>query len=127
MEHLVQMGLLYDFYAPLLTDKQRQIAEEYYFQNLSLAEIAEEDKTSRQAVHDLLRRTEELLVRYEERLGLYKGFCQRRRIRAELKGGLGRLRSLVPEQMAEAHEEIRRLELIVQAWARGEEGEEDSE
>lgn len=127
MERLVQMGMLYDFYAPLLTEKQRQIAEAYYFQNLSLAEIAEEDQTSRQAVHDLLHRTEELMLKYEERLELYKGFCRRRQIRDEIGQGLNQLKSLIPDEMNTAIEQIDRLNLLIQDWTRGEEGQEDSE
>ena len=57
MEYLVRMGLLYDFYGVLLTRKQQRVFTCYYMNNLSLAEIAAEEGTSRQAVHDLLQRT----------------------------------------------------------------------
>ncbi len=70
LEKVVRMGLLLEFYGPLLTEKQRQMAELYYDQDLSLGEIADESAVSRQAVHDSLQRTEKLLEKYERKLGL---------------------------------------------------------
>lgn len=127
MERLIKMGLLYDFYAPLLTEKQRQVAEEYYFHNLSLGEIAEEEKISRQAVHDLLHRTEELLLKYEERLGLCRSYCERRKVRDRLAGGLSRLGQLLPDQMVEAKELLQDLEATLKSLVAKDEGQEDLE
>lgn len=62
--------MLYESYQGLLTEKQQQIFQASYYDDLSLAEIAEHTKTSRQAVHDVLRRTEDLLESYEDLLGL---------------------------------------------------------
>jgi len=62
--------ILYDFYGGLLTDKQKEIFEMYYLNDLSLSEIGASGGVSRQAVSDLLRRTTKLLTDYEERLGL---------------------------------------------------------
>jgi len=125
MERLIKMGLLYDFYAPLLTEKQRQIAEEYYFHNLSLGEIAAAEKTSRQAVHDLLQRTEELLLKYEERLGLYRSYCERRKVRNRLAEGLSRLERLLPAELAEARGLLRELKEALELLVEKEEGQED--
>jgi predicted DNA-binding protein YlxM (UPF0122 family) len=127
MEHLVQMGILFDFYAPLLTEKQRQIAEAYYFQNLSLAEIAEDEQTSRQAVHDILHRTEELLLRYEARLQLYDGFNRRQQLRETMAKDLQRLQTVTPERMTEFQDILQHLQDTLQVWIRIEEGQEDSE
>lgn len=79
LERVSRMALLQDFYGGLLTEKQRQIIKLYYDYNLSLSEIAEEYEISRQAVHDLLRRTEKLLESYEECLGLVDKFLINRR------------------------------------------------
>jgi predicted DNA-binding protein YlxM (UPF0122 family) len=127
MEHLIEMGILFDFYAPLLTEKQRQIAEAYYFQNLSLAEIAEGEATSRQAVHDILHRTEEMLLRYEERLKLYDGFNRRQQFRESFSKDLLRLQSTLPKHLTESREIIGHLQDILQEWTRIEEGQEDLE
>ncbi len=66
--------LALDFYGKLLTDKMREIMEYYYFDDLSLAEIAEDVGISRQAVHDTVRRAGNLLEEYEEKLGLIRRF-----------------------------------------------------
>lgn len=75
MDNLLRIALLYDFYSVLLTEKQRQVFELYYFNDLSLNEIAEELDVTAQAVSDLLRRTAKLLENYEEKLSLVeRGF-----------------------------------------------------
>lgn len=78
MEKFAQMAMLADFYGPLLTEKQRNAWDLHYQQDLSLGEIAELEQISRQAVHDLLKRTERILTEYEDKLGLVKRFWQER-------------------------------------------------
>lgn len=63
---------LYDLYYSLLTDKQRQYFEEYYFDDLSIGEIAANHEISRNGVHDQLKRVVMILEEYEEKLGLSK-------------------------------------------------------
>jgi predicted DNA-binding protein YlxM (UPF0122 family) len=70
MEKLARMNLLYDFYGQLLTERQRRFVELYYAHDLSLGEIAEEFGVSRQAVYDILKRSEQSLTDYESKLGL---------------------------------------------------------
>jgi predicted DNA-binding protein YlxM (UPF0122 family) len=72
LDKLIRIGLLYDFYSNLLTEKQKEYLNMHYLQDLSLAEIAEQSGTSRQAVHDILRRAEQTFEEYEEKLGLLK-------------------------------------------------------
>lgn len=74
MDKLAEMALLVDFYGPLLTEKQQNVWDLHYQQDLSLAEIAEIEHISRQAIHDLLKRTERILAEYEEKLGLVQRF-----------------------------------------------------
>ena len=57
---------LYDYYGVLLTEKQQQYFENYYFDDLSLGEIAENDNVSRNAVHGQLKNVEERLQFYEK-------------------------------------------------------------
>lgn len=72
LEKTVEISVLYDLYNQILTEKQRDIVDLYYNQDLSLGEIADEFDISRQAVYDMLKRTEKLLYQYEEKLGFVK-------------------------------------------------------
>jgi len=76
MKKIENKALLFDFYGPLLTAKQSKVWDLYYQQDFSLAEIAEEEGISRQAVYDLLKRTEKILEAYEQKLGLIARFKQ---------------------------------------------------
>ncbi len=64
--------ILYDYYSNLFNDKQRYYFEEYYFNNLSLQEISENDGISRNAIHKMIKNIENKLYFYEEKLELYK-------------------------------------------------------
>ena len=64
--------ILFDYYEELLTDSQKNYFIDYYFNNLSLAEIAENENVSRNAVSKDLKLTKEKLVNYEEKLRLYE-------------------------------------------------------
>jgi predicted DNA-binding protein YlxM (UPF0122 family) len=70
MKNVVRRALLLDFYGALLTEKQREIYDWYYQQDLSLGEIGDVAQVSRNAVHDLLSRADSKLERYEQALGL---------------------------------------------------------
>jgi hypothetical protein len=74
MEKLVEIGILFDFYGKLLSEKQYQAVELYYIHDLSLAEIGEELRITRQGVFDTLKRSEQKLYHYEEILGLVEKF-----------------------------------------------------
>lgn len=69
---LNESARLFDFYGSLLTDKQQQIFSLYYYDDLSLGEIAQELGISRQAVYDIIKRTEKLIKNYEQRLKLWE-------------------------------------------------------
>ena len=70
VEKAVYLSLLLDFYGELLTEKQREYADLYYNENLSLWEIAENNGISRQAVRDTLLRAETVLRSTEDKTGL---------------------------------------------------------
>ena len=72
MEELVYYTMLYDIYGNLLTDKQKIYFEEYYFNNLSLSELATRHNISRNAIHKQLKETIKRLENYEENLKLAK-------------------------------------------------------
>lgn len=60
--------MLLDCYGDLLTEHQRNIMELYYCEDLSLAEISNPLGITRQAVRDIIKRTESILLNYEEKL-----------------------------------------------------------
>ena len=70
----MQIAFLLDFYGEMLTEKQRELTELYYDQDLSLGEIADEYHISRQGVRDNIKRAEASLLEFEEKLGLVKRF-----------------------------------------------------
>ena len=78
IDDVIQTSLLYDFYGSLLTDRQREVMELYYGENLSLSEIAAEFSISRQGVHDALKNAGRALQEYEQKLGLVDKFQQSR-------------------------------------------------
>ncbi len=70
MEEQILLTNLYDYYKELLTNKQQNYFEEYYFNNLSLSEISENYNVSRNAVHKQLKEISSKLLEYEEKLKL---------------------------------------------------------
>lgn len=68
------INVLLDFYGDMLTMKQRAFIEYYYYDDLSLSEIAENEGITRQGVRDAIKRAEGQLYEMEERLGLAKRF-----------------------------------------------------
>ena len=70
MEKDLSVSLLLDAYGGLLTERQRDMMEQYYNEDLSLAEIADNCGVTRQGVRDAVRRTDKILRGYEQTLGM---------------------------------------------------------
>ncbi len=64
----VKMSMLCEFYGKLLTQKQYSFLNDYYNNDLSLSEIAENNQITRQAVRDIIKKGEKKLFEYEEKL-----------------------------------------------------------
>jgi len=71
MENVIYYNALYDYYGELLTEIQKTYYEEYYFNNLSLTEIAENYQVSKNAISKTLKEVVNKLLYYEEVLNLY--------------------------------------------------------
>ena len=69
-EKNLSISLLLDFYGDILSERQKEILDFYYNDDLSLAEIAENYDISRQGVRDLIKKAEEEIFFLEEKLGL---------------------------------------------------------
>lgn len=70
LDESVEISILYDFYGPLLTERQQAFVRLYYNEDCSLTEIAENQKVTKQAVSAGLKKAEAQLKMYEEKLGL---------------------------------------------------------
>ena len=68
----LEMGYLLDFYGEVLTPKQREMLRQYYNDDLSLSEIAENRSISRAGAYDAIQKSLEKLEEYEAKLGLIK-------------------------------------------------------
>ena len=64
----LNIALIFDFYGEMLTEKQKDVIDLYYNEDLSLAEIAEHEGISRQGVRDNIKRGEAYLLELEEKL-----------------------------------------------------------
>ena len=71
MEDIVYIISLYDYYGELLTEKQKNYFEDYYFDNLTMEEIAENDGVSKNAISKQIINIKEKLNYYESVLKLY--------------------------------------------------------
>ena len=83
-------SILLDFYGSVLTEKQRIILTEYYDEDLSLAEIAENMGITRQGVRDAIKHGEAALDELEAKLG-------NARRHARMQADLDRMQTLITE------------------------------
>ena len=72
MEKHMEISMLVEIYGKLLTENQYQVISDYYNEDLSLSEIAENNNISRQGVRDIIKKGESKLFEYEEKLQIMK-------------------------------------------------------
>ncbi|MCR5650463.1 MAG: DNA-binding protein [Lachnospiraceae bacterium] len=72
MDKLVKRAVLFDHYGELLNDKQKRIVEYTVSEDMSLSEIGEQEGITRQAASDLLKRADERLLEFEDKLGMIR-------------------------------------------------------
>lgn len=72
MEKKIEISILCQIYGKLLTEKQFNFIDDYYNNDLSLSEIADNYGITRQAARDNIKKGENKLFEYEEKLGIMK-------------------------------------------------------
>lgn len=112
----LEMSLLFDFYGETLTEKQRELFDLYYNEDLSLAEIAEHAGITRQGVRDSIKRAEHALREMEEKLGLVARYGGTERCAEELMHEVERLRALNAGTLhsSEAEEIVSRMASLLE-------------
>ena len=93
LEEFLRRSSLFDLYGALLTEKQQRCLSMSLFDDYSLSEIGEALGISRQAVHDMLHRSEQAMEDYEARLGLLARRDAERETLAKVYDGLKALRA----------------------------------
>lgn len=107
----LEMSLLFDFYGETLTEKQRELFDLYYNEDLSLAEIAEHAGITRQGVRDSIKRAEHALHEMERSLGLVARYGDTEQYADALWQEVGRLQALNADKLhsSEAEEILSRM------------------
>lgn len=100
MEKKVQLGWLFEFYGPLLTEHRREVMRLYCEEDLSLAEIAAEMGITRQGVHDAVSKSQAQLEGYEQKLGLIDRY---QRLMHAVDTCKSSLKKVIPSAGTEAH------------------------
>lgn len=72
----LDVAVLLDFYGDMLTEKQRDVIDLYYNQDLSLSEIAEHEGITRQGVRDSIKRGEVYLFELEDKLKVFENYIE---------------------------------------------------
>ena len=107
-EKNLEIGYLLDFYGDILPERRRDILDLYYNDDLSLSEIAEQMSITRQAVRDSIKKTEQELFFYEEKLGLRRRFTEAENHVGAAIAICGAAGDTVPPALTQELEAIRR-------------------
>jgi predicted DNA-binding protein YlxM (UPF0122 family) len=108
MERKVEISMLCQIYGRLLTEKQLNILDNYYNLDLSLSEIAENENITRQAVRDIMKKGENKLFEFEEKLGIMKKTQRQEEKIADILSELTKIQTkFTDEQISEILEHIK--------------------
>ena len=109
MDKKVEISMLIQIYGKLLTEKQLDILDDYYNMDLSLSEIAENNKITRQAVRDIIKKGEKKLFEFEEKLQIMKKMLKQEKQISNILSELTQIETkFTDEQVAEILEHIKK-------------------
>lgn len=112
MERKIELGILCDIYANLLTKKQYSILNNYFNDDLSLSEIAENNNITRQAVNDIVRKGENKLLDYEKKLEIMKKTVNQEKLIQNILGELNKITNASSDKKVEKILENVKKELV---------------
>ncbi|TDO89396.1 hypothetical protein DFR79_11159 [Halanaerobium saccharolyticum] len=113
LKKTIKITMLFDFYGSMLTEKQQQIIKSYFYNDLSLAEIADNIGISRQGVYDHLHRSEESLENYEAKLGLLKKYNRIRKNINDLENMMAAKGLLAEDQNEDLRKKLESIKSIL--------------
>lgn len=117
LNEVYEISMLMDFYGKLLKEKSLKILQYYYYEDYSLSEIADSFHMTRQGVHDLMKRAQEQLKRYELALGLVEKFSQNKALAKEMRVALDELiRALGEAPSSAVKDAVSKLKGISDQW-----------
>ncbi len=109
MEKNVKISILLEIYNKLLTETQYQILDDYYNSDLSLSEIAQNREITRQAVRDNIKKGENKLFEYEEKLGIMQKTMKQEKKISEILSEITKIQTqFSDEQIARMLEHIKK-------------------
>lgn len=109
MEKNIKISILCDIYGSLLTDKQKDVLDLYYNDNLSLSEIADEIGITRQAVRDAIVKAEKKLFSFEENLKLMEKMKNQKEIVENLKNIQNEVSNTIKQEIENIIQKINNL------------------
>lgn len=111
MEEKVKISILCEIYGKLLTEKQYEILNDYYNNDFSLSEIAENNQITRQAVKDVINKSNSKLYEYEEKLMFMKRMLNQEKIVTEIIKDLTNLKdkNLTEQQIKKISKKLKNI------------------
>jgi predicted DNA-binding protein YlxM (UPF0122 family) len=108
LEKTVELSMLYDFYGNLLSERKKQIFEDYVLNDLSLSEVADSAGMTRQGVHDAVKGCEKSLEMYEEALHLAEKYKTASKLCDEIRDIAESLQNEEGRRISELIQEIKK-------------------
>ena len=101
LEEKVRISILLEIYGKLLTEKQQEILIDYYNNDLSLSEIAENNNITRQAVRDIIKKGENKLFELEEKLLIMEKMIKQEKILQDVLNELTKIEEVSSDKKVE--------------------------
>lgn len=113
MDAIYEKTLLYDFYGELLTEHRREIYEEVVFNDMSLSEAATQYDISRQGIHDLIKKCDEALKGYENKLHMVEQFSKIKTQTDRLSADIAKVKSLTEDDRTRLNSSVEAIRTII--------------